>query len=259
MKKMTAFIVSFLFAVSLFSLEVDVLKSFDVSEFPLTHNIEWKDGAKPELDLLPNVPGTERIQQRFSSIKPEITVEKLYKIPLGSNTSMNTQDVLVKLANIFGNPEAQTKYLYDSSNRNQRIPLIEEAYICNSRGKKLSPLTFVLSDIPGTFEYYQYVDEANFSGMVVNLSLNITDQYVYIISENVESLKLFIFPLIPKESIYMDNFMFVEDGNLYVYSITQLKEDIKIKQIGSMTIYPAGTFGKRMDVMGDWINGELAL
>jgi hypothetical protein len=255
MKCLTASAIFLFFAVSLFSLEINGINAMNDSDFPLSHNLEWKNDSEPELLL--DFPGVEQIKQRFFEIQPEIAVEKLYRIPLGINSSVNVREIFLKLANIFGNPETQTKYLYKSARRNDEVPLIDEAYICSFRGRKAAPLLFNQSDIPGRFNYFQYVDEINFSGMIMNISLNITDDFFYFTSTNTESLKFGIFPLISKESIFMDNFIFLEKNMLYVYSITQLKEDVKIKKIGPYTIRPAGMFGKRMDVMANWIRGEI--
>ncbi len=256
MKKLIMGIIFLSFTVSLFSMEFDDLRSLKDSEFPVTHNIEWKSGDEPGLELLPELPGTEQIRQRFSHIRPEITVEKLYRISLGRDNSANISSVFLRLANVFGNPETLTTYLYESGRLKKEIPLIEEAYICNARGRKASPLRFGPSDIPGTFDYFQYLDENNFSGMVMKLSLDITEQYVYLTSENAESLRYGIFPLMPKESIFMDNFLFVDGSSLYMYSISYLEHDVSIKKIGPYTINLAGMFGKRMDVMAEWITGE---
>lgn len=255
LKKLAVLFIFIYSSLSLFSLEIDSIRSLDDSQFPLIHNIEWKTGGEPELELLPEVPGAGQVRQRFSGFRPEITVERLYRIPL--NSDVNTREVFVTLANIFGNPETQTKYLYESFQRKKEVPLIEEAYICDHRGKKQPPLVFTPAGIPGTFQYFQYVDEINFSGVVMKVVLEITEQFFYVTSENTESLKYGIIPLLSKESIYTDNFVFIYRDTLYVYSITQLKNDVKIKKIGPYTIYPFGMFGKRMDVMANWIRGEL--
>jgi hypothetical protein len=259
MKKLTSVIIFIFLLCSLFSLEIETVRNVNDSEFPLTRVIEWKGGAEPELELVPMVPGTEQVKQRFSEIQPEITIEKLNKIPLRANDFVFAKNVFLKLANIFGNPETQTKYLYESFLHNESVPLIEEAYICNERGRKVSPLRFSSSDIPGNFDYYQYLDEANFSGMVMKLSMNITDQYFYVRSINIESLKYGIFPVIPKESFFMDNFLFLDDEILYVYTIIHLKKDIPIKNIGPYNIDLGGMFGMRMDIMFNWIKGEFLL
>lgn len=247
----------FLFIITAgFSFSLD-LSSFDDAQFPLINNIEWKTGTVPDLTLLPDVPGSSLVVQRFRDFKPEITVERLYRIRVSRALSQET--VFLILAHIFGNPGTQTKYLYNSYQRKKDIPLIEEAYICNERGKKLGPLVFTRDDIPGTYRYYQYIDEANFSGIVMRVALDITDDYFYVKSENTESLRYGIFPLLSKESMRTDNFIFIIDDTLYVYSLTQLKEDVKIKKIGPYTIRPFGMFGNRMDVMADWVRGEFLL
>jgi hypothetical protein len=257
MKKLACYVMFFLLAVSLFSLEFDVIKSLDHSEFPLTHSIDVTKGDEQVLELLPaQLSRAEHILQRFSELQPVVTVEKLYRVPLGMSDSVNTRELFLKLANIFGNPETQTKYIYDSRWLGE-VPLIEEAYICNERGRKASPLSFSPSDIPGTFEYYQYADEAQFAGVVMKVSLDITDQYCRVTLENANSLKFGIFSLVPKESIYVENVFFVDDNVLYVYSIVHLKRDI-IRKLGTHTIKPVGMFNKRMDVMANWIAGELA-
>ncbi len=256
MKKPTAVMLFLFFAVSLFSLDVSAITSIEDAEFPLTHNIVWKDDVDPELELLPSLPGTEQIQQCFSELRPEIAVEKLYRVSLSPNAAGDVRSVFLRLANIFGNPETQTKYMYDSHWRGE-VPLIEEAYICNERGRKALPLQFGLADIPGTFEYFQYADEANFSGIIMKVSLDITERYVRVSLENVRNLRLGILSVLPKESIFVENFFFVEGNALYVYSISQLKKDISIKRIGPSTVKPAGMIRKRMDVMAGWVAGEL--
>jgi hypothetical protein len=57
--------------------------------------------------------------------------------------------------------------------------------------------------------------------------------------------------------MYVNNFFFVEGKNLYLYSISQLKNDVAFKKIGPYIIRPAGMIGKRMNVMANWIKGEL--
>jgi hypothetical protein len=259
MKKLTASIIFFYVAVSLFSIDIDAVKSLDDTEFPLTHNIVLKNGDVPELTLLPEVSGAERIRQHFSELQPEVTVEKLFRLSLEADESFSVNDVFLKLANIFGNPKTQMKYLYRSSRAKKIVPLIDEAYICNYQGTKMPPLTFSMSDIPGTFQYFQYVDEFSFTGMVMKISLDITEECLYVTLTNAESLNYWIIPLIPKESMYTDNFIFFIDNSLYLYSIAQLLRDVPFKKVGPYTIRPAGMIGKRMDVMTNWIKGELAL
>ncbi len=155
MKKLIAFIISLFLSVSLFSLDFDSVRFLDDSEFPITHTIEWKNGDKPELALLPEFSGTEQIRQHFLETRPEITVEKLYRIPLEINGRLTVQDLFLKLANIFGNPATQTKALYNSYLLKKEVPLITKAFICDAKGEELSPLRFSPSDIPGTYNYFQ--------------------------------------------------------------------------------------------------------
>jgi hypothetical protein len=259
MKKLSVSIIFLYTTFFLFSLDFEAVKALDESEFPLTHNIVLRNGDEFELALLPEIPGAEKIRQTFHNIPSAISVEKLYKIPLGADFSGSVRDVFLKLANIFGNPETQTKYLYRSARAKKIVPLIGQAYICNVYGRKIDPLTFSFLDIPGTFDYYQYVDEFSFTPIVMKISLSITEQQLYVSITNAESLKYGIFPLIPKESMYTNNFMFIDNNILYVYSVTQLVRDINIEKIGPYTIRPAGMTGKRMDIIANWIKGELLL
>lgn len=258
MKKLAALIISLFLSASLFSLDFDSVKILDDSEFPLTRTIEWKNSDEPELTLLPEISGTAQIRQHFLETRPEITVEKLYRIPLETEGTLNTQDLFLKLANIFGNPETQTKSLYRSYLLKKEVPLIEKAFICNERGVKLSPLHFSLSDIPGTYNYFQYVDETNFAKVIMNISMNVTEEYYYISLTNTESLKYWIFPVIAKEHLFVENLFFVDNNALYLYSATQLKKDTTIKKIGPYNVNTARMIGNRMNIITGWVEGELA-
>jgi hypothetical protein len=92
--------------------------------------------------------------------------------------------------------------------------------------------------------------------MVVRVFLDITEDFFYVNIENAESMKFAIFPLIPKESIFVYNFLFVHNNMLYAYSFTQLLEDVKIKRVGPYIINPANMIGRRMDIMASWVRGE---
>lgn len=258
MRKLTAGIIFFNVVTFLFALDFDTVKSMANSEFPLTHNIMVLQGDVPELALLPDISGAERIRKHFSELQPQVTVEKLYRIPLKNDTP-TAGDVFLRLANIFGDPRTQMKYLYRSYRAQKVVPLIDEAYICNERGQKMAPLTFRLSDIPGSFNYFQYADEFSFAGMVMKISLDITEQYIYVSLTNTESLKFGIIPLIPKESMYTNNFFFIDNNMLYLYSITQLLRDVPFKKVGPYNIYPDGMTGLRMDIMAEWVTTEFAL
>ncbi|MCK5198357.1 MAG: hypothetical protein KAR21_08405, partial [Spirochaetales bacterium] len=217
-------------------------------DFPLSKTI-YRDGdSTPELTLLPDVPGAEVIRERFLSYKPEITIQRIYRIKLSELFSGDTADQRVSLfteiVNIFGKPETQVGYTYHSATRDKDIVLFEESYISDKRGKQISGFSYTPNTLPGKIDYYQYIDEANFAGSVFDQKIIVEDDFLRYQSTNIKSLKFFIIPVLKKEGTRNDILFFSSGEYLYIYNCAQVLKEPAVKNLG-FPIHIPSMFRKR--------------
>lgn len=141
-------------------------------EYPLSNTVFREDSEASRILLLSDLPASASLMQRFYDYQPEITVERLHRIDLPAKFSNDTPEsrriLFTDIVNILGKPETQARYTYYSSRKGKDVLLFEELYISNKKGKQISGLVFSEDTLPKEFSYYQYVDEASFSGTVFN-------------------------------------------------------------------------------------------
>jgi hypothetical protein len=231
--------------------------------YPLSNTVEWENRSDPSrpapvLELLPDVPGAREIRERFLAFKPVITVEQFFWIPLPPGYSAPGENLrlFTRLANIFGNPESQTNYTYHSARRKREIPLFEASYICDSRGRRLAPLSFSVGQMPGNFTYKQYVDEANFSGTVMSQRLLVTAEYFLFSSVNDETLRYSILPVLNRGEMQSELLVYPYGDKLCVYSLTEVKE-FRVRQVMGVDIRLDLMFEKRMETGAHWVRDQL--
>lgn len=231
------------------------------SEYPIADTVEWEKGSIPILSLLPDVPGSEIIRNRFFTYRPEVTVQRLYRIPLNKNIQTapdkNRQKLFLDIINAFGNPEDQVEYKYHSSTRDKDINLFEESYISNKDGERQPTFSFSLENVPERIEYYQYVDEANFSGTVLKQTITLGEDYLTFHSTNTKRMWVTIIPVMKAEGSRNELLAFVDDGYLYIYNSSQIAEVPAAKKLG-LPIHLPSMFRKRMDVMKDWLTNQIS-
>lgn len=245
-----------LVAVSIPALPLTHFTEIPDSEFPLRDTVRWEKESIPALTLLPDVPGADRIRERFFAYKPEITIQKLYRIDLSWEEELTSRELFTAVFNIFGSPETQVGYTYHSSTKDKDVVLFEESYVSDKRGRYKDGFFFTTDNLPETISYYQYVDEANFSGTVLKQQIEIGKDFFSFRSTNTERMWYTIIPVLKAEGTRSEMLMFTTDGVMYVYSVTQVEKEPVAKKIG-LPLHLPSMFGKRMDVMTAWLEDRL--
>src|SRR6056297_2439522 len=92
-QKLILFLI-FFFLVSAFGYTVpfsDLAEKPD-SDYPLSDTVRWEKGMIPILNLLPDVPGAASIRNRFFNYRPEVTVQRLYRLPLADHVDVGSTE-----------------------------------------------------------------------------------------------------------------------------------------------------------------------
>lgn len=224
------------------------------SEYPLSDTIRWEDGMIPILNLLPDVPGADIIRTRFLNYQPEVTVQRLYRMPL---TEQKRRELFTAIVNAFGNPVDQDKYTYHSETRDKDINLFEDSYISDKDGDRKESFSYSSYNLPEKIEYYQFVDEANFSGTVLKQTIRVNDEYLTFHSTNTERMWVSIIPIMKARGSRNELLAFVDSGYLYIYNSSQIAKVPAAKRLG-LPIHLPSMFRKRMDVMIAWLSDEIS-
>ncbi|MDR1893715.1 MAG: hypothetical protein LBQ61_03345 [Spirochaetales bacterium] len=250
-----------------FSESLENLLSYPPEDYPLFNTLEREDpqdprSPVPELALLPDMPGAGEIRTRYRALRPAVTVEQFYSLPMPHGFSAASAEdrirLFTRMANIFGAPETQVGYTYHSYRRQRNIPLFEASYICDSRGRRQAPLQFRENQIPGIFSYKQFVDEANFSGVVMSQRLSITPDFFLFTSTNDDTLRYTIIPVLGPGEMQTELLVYPYRDRLCVYSCTEIKE-LRVRQIMGIVIRLDLMFEKRMQTLADWVTDQLDL
>jgi hypothetical protein len=256
-------IISFLISVVFLALAVPPVQAAPLApftemadeEYPIRDTVYWEKGSIPILNLLPDVPGAEGIRERFFAYRPEITVQKLYRIALPGST-LSDKALFTEVVNILGSPKTQVGYTYHSATKDEDVVLFKESYISDSRGREKGGFAYTEATLPEKLSYYQYVDEANFSGTVLKQHIEVNGEYLSFRTTNTERMWYSIIPVLKAGGTRTEMLMFTVDDHLYVYSLTQVEEEPGAKKIGVPLHLPT-MFGKRMDVMALWLEDRL--
>ncbi|MCK5199690.1 MAG: hypothetical protein KAR21_15130 [Spirochaetales bacterium] len=263
--KQTLLILFILFIFGIFNLTAEsysnLLNRSD-EEYPLSNSFSREDSEVSRLSLLPDLPASDSFIQRFNDYHPEVTVERLYRIDLPAKYSDDTPEsrriLFTDIVNILGKPETQVGYTYHSSRKDDDVVLFEELYISNKKGKQISGPVFSVDALPKEFSYYQYVDEANFPGSVFEQTIMVADSFLSYQSTNIETIRIFIFPIVKKKGTRNEVLFFISGEYLYIYNCTQLLKEPAIKSLGFPVNMPS-MFRKRMDVMGEWLEDQISV
>ena len=260
MKYLIIFTLLFSFSIELIAESLASLIDRSGDDYPLSKTIYWEDGSIPELSLLPDIPGAGAIRERFLSYKPEITVQRLYRIKLPELFSGNTEEqrrsLFTSIVNIFGKPETQLGYTYHSATRDKDIVLFEESYISTKKGKQIPAFSYIPDTLPEKIDYFQYIDEANFSGSIFEQKIIVGKDFLSYQSTNIKSLWYFIIPVLKKGGTRNEVLFFSSGQYLYIYNCTQVLKEPAVKKFGFPLHLPS-MFRKRMDVMVEWMEDHL--
>ncbi|ADK83323.1 DUF6675 family protein [Sediminispirochaeta smaragdinae] len=240
----------------LFAVPFSLLSDHPDGDYPLHDTIRWEEGEIPILTLLPDVPGADALRERFFDYRPEVTVQKLYRIKLPAQLDLSDRELFTAVVNVLGTPETQVGYTYHSSRRDEDVVLFEETYISDKKGKRKDSFSYTPEDVPQSISYYQYVDEANFSGTVLKEEIEVGDDFLSFRSTNIERMWYAIVPVLKAGGTRSEMLMFTADGYLYVYSASQVEEEPGARKLG-VPIHLPSMFGKRMDVMATWVEDQL--
>ena len=252
------FILIFCIYISLVSVSVPALPltrftEIPDSEFPLRDTVRWEKELIPVLTLLPDVLGADKIRERFSAYKPELTIQKLYRINSLSDQELTNRELFTVVSNILGAPETQVGYTYHSPTKDKDVVLFEESYVSDKRSRHKDGFSFTTVTLPETISYYQYVDEANFSGTVLKQYIEISKDFLSFRSTNTERMWYTIIPVLKAEGTRSEMLVFITGGVMYVYSVTQVEKESAAKKFG-LPLHLPSMFGKRMDV---WLEDRL--
>lgn len=231
-----------------------ILKNY---ELPATETLEWTGRESPVLSLLPDAPGSEEVQSSFLKFHPELTVQRLYRLdlPEGLHT---TEDVIFALVNTLCDAESQTGYTYHSHRRDEDTELIEESYRVDRRDRRTEALSFTDSaEVPQTIEFRQYIKEANFRGTTFEQTIHVGETWVRFVSRNEKRLWFTVFPLIKSEGLRSEYFIFLQDGQWYIYGISMIREMPGLNDLLGEPVNIPSLYRKRMDVSREWMGDQL--
>jgi len=244
----------------------------DKHELPASETIEWTNDEKlPILNLLPDANGAGQVRESFFTYRPEITVQRLYRMEIDALKKLESDEVLLHLVNILCDTDSQTGYKYRSSRRDKRIELIEESYRVDNDDNKTDDLHFgslaeagvekiqkVPADQPlASIEFRQYIKEANFRGAIFEQVIYIGKDWIRFTSTNEERLWVKIFPLMKAKGFRNEFFLFKEEGNWYVYGSSQIESMPTLNQLFGEPVHLPSMYRKRMDVYKAWMRDQL--
>jgi hypothetical protein len=245
--------------VSIWAIPFSINNELSDEEYPLSNTVRLGIDD-PILAISPDFPGANDIINRFNEYSPAVTKERFYKIKLTQEYSdtQSLKGLFLKIINAFGNPETIVGYTYFSSTRDKDIVMFEKSYISDKRGKQIEGFSFNIDNLPGEINYYQYVDEANFSGTVSKQKIIVDDNFLSYQSINIKSIWYYFIPVMKKGGTRNEVLFFVSDQYLYIYNCTQLLKEPAITNLG-FPIHLPSMFRKRMDVMVRWLEDQLNL
>ncbi len=263
MKNNHCLVVLFLAAAfSVFPVSLSSLIDRPDEEFPLSETVTWGEDETTVLTLLPDLPGARSIEDRFQEFSPEITVQRLYRIKLPEGIDGNTAEerlrLFTKIVNLFGRPETQVGYTYYSRTRERDIVLFDESFISDKRGRPVEGFNYNFSSLPDEIEYYQLVDEANFSSTVFLQKIMVNRDYIRFSSTNTERIWMNIIPIMKSGGTRNELLIFIHDGYLYTFNCTQIAKIPTARKLGIPVNIPS-MFRKRMDVMARWMEEQFLL
>ena len=256
MKYFTVIMLLFSLSISLTAEPLTNLNNRPDDDYPLRKTIYWDEDSIPELTLLPDIPGAEVIKEGFLSYKPEITIQRIYRIKLSGDTAEQRASLFTEIVNILGKPETQVGYTYHSATRDKDIVLFEESYISDKRGKQISGFSYTPDTLPEKIDYFQYIDEANFAGSVFEQKIIVNEDFLRYQSTNIKTLKYFIIPVLKKGGTRNDILFFSSGQYLYIYNCAQVLKEPAVKNLG-FPIHIPSMFKKRMDIMAEWLEDYL--
>jgi len=245
---------SLLNVVALSAATLDDLTARPDSDYPLSDTARRRGASLEDLALLPDVPAALDLRSRYADFKPEITVQKLYRINLPSG--IEDDSLFAAVLNSLGAPETQVGYTYHSATRNDDVVLFKASFISDAKGKRAKGFTYTQDSLPPTLSYYQYVDEANFSGTVLRQVIEVAPGYLSFRSTNTERIWYSVIPILKEGGSRSEMLFFRHGSHLYVYSATQLADDPSKKKL-PVSLHVPSMFGKRMDVMAHWLEDRL--
>lgn len=262
---MRQFTILFLFAAltifPLTAVPLAFLLDHPSEDYPLGETVRWEGDDAPLLALLPNVPGAQAVTKRFFAFKPEITVERFFRMDLppkyALDTSAGRRLLFTDIVNSFGNPDTQVGYTYHSATKKREVVFLKKSYISNRQGRRQDPIQFTPFELPSQISYYQFIDEAMLSGSVFRQTLVVGDSFLNSLSINENQLWFGIFPVIGSRDIRNELLAFIHDNQLYLYSCTQLAKEPMAKKLG-LPLHLPSMFTKRMDVIARWLGDQLA-
>lgn len=251
----------FFFTFSLSAESIVSLLSRPDKDYPLSNTVRWEDDNNPGLLLLPDLPESYNIFKRFTAYHPIVTVERFYRIKLPAvfkgNTSESRRRLFTAILNIFGKPETQVGYTYHSSRRNKDIVFLQKSYISDKRGKRIDGFYFTPNTLPDNFIYYQFIDDVNSAGTVFEQKIITGNDFLSYRSTNIESVRIFIFPVMNKGGTRNEILFFTSGEYLYIYNCGQVLKEPALKSLG-FSVNVSSMFRKRMDIMARWMEDQLS-
>lgn len=209
-------------------------------------------GYNHNLELLPAGMDFEKsFKTQLKEYNPELSVEMLFVLD-----RPDVDNLMLYLLNNFRAFSEQEGLEYYSFNREKMAPLIDKCYFVNDKKKRIEDP--VVTSLP-KYEIHQYFQkDSTFSSNYYNLVTQTTENNIWIQMENIDSLRVMGLVKALDEGDQRVNILLtaVEDKVL-IYSLAQIKNEPKIKQVLKWKVNVPGSFKRRMSTIVEWYRERL--
>ncbi|QEN05668.1 hypothetical protein EW093_13425 [Thiospirochaeta perfilievii] len=245
MRSLILSLIVFCISFNLFSVD---LTSSDISRIESGSYALRERSNLNSLELLPESDLKKDFIENLKQYNPEICMEMLYIIDKSSVENSDTVSLLNSL--IAFSDQVGVEYF---SNRRQAMhPLIDESYFVAKDGKTpvADPVFSTVGQIKNRV-YYQ--KDTTFDGNYYNLQTKITQNTVWLQTENLEKLKVYkIFKALDKGGVRTNILVTTNNDKLYLYILAAIKEEPKLKKILTYEVNIPYSFERRMNSIALW-------
>ena len=203
------------------------------------------------LYYIPDVPLAEKIEERFNSIEPDVTVEALFKVPYpedmltGYDRDLILYNILREVSNISG-------VQYFSRTKNDYRILFDDVYVVDDKKKVIDdPLvdsipeydSFPMHMKEANLGRDYYLAEYNYDGQDMSFSLTNTSRMSYILT------------IVAKSKMQIDLLLLPLDDGLLIYGYCGVK--LTNPGLVHKMMDPFSSFYRRLYAMEIWFSNSL--
>lgn len=207
-----------------------------------------------ELELLPTgMFFNDELLKQLDEYNPELCVEMIFVL---DRPDMNDNDLMVYLLNNFRAFSEQAGLEYYSHNRDEMSPLIDKSYFVNDKKKKI--IDPVVIDLPKYETHLYFQKDSTFSSNYYKLITQTSHDNIWIQMENIDSLRVMGLVKALDEGEQRVNILItVVEDKVLIYSLAQIQNEPRIKQVLKWKVNVPGSFKRRMSTIVEWYRERL--